>query len=622
MDNNNRRPQNIENTDINNTDLIRQNEYNERQQRSRRIDADKRMQRRKQRRIQQIKTAIKAWATLIGGLFVVVALVILVVSLINGANKKPPENPNKVDQKVSELSQQFYEAQGIFYASGENNLMSLANTVVNDIALSDSLSITTTDASALHLAVRRFAWHSDRTNLRKVKDTLRDFPIFSNGYVWSEETSMKSPKNGFYLYDTNARFISAVCEVALWEADTSFLYEKDETSQPRLDASQGRTVLEKLEMAAEYYFDKNDLNGGGIRYNDADFLVYILTDTNNGESNGGGSNYWFNHRFGYLDAYNNIAFNEAMVSLAKLYILMGQPEKAQEYTDIAQKNKGAFNNAFWNSTLGRYIGAKDSSGSSHDLGFTFLNLEAISAGLSDQEKTKSIFSWLDGKNIINTDTSSGEDIYKFGYAPRSTTIKANDSWWDYVGGSYPLSSTAGFGEYYQNGGASLVTAYYDLLSRKTVSDKSFKTRFKAYAKDAVGAALADKKCENGASAAMAVYGLFGIDTDGSTLFASPCIKQSEGYVGIKNIGFGINSYDFVFGENLSLVFARFTGAVRLKLGGFEKGQMYNVRIVQNGEYTSNIPLEADENGVLAISERFGEESYLVIEKQIQNEDKK
>ena len=613
---------------FNETDIIRQNEIADRERRQRHAEAVRRKERLKRAKIKRIKTMVKAWATLIGVIAAIIAVIIFVVSAINKARHKEPENPNALSEQTLGVVDSFMSSDSILYSSEENQLLNSANGLVNSFVLSKNtelaLPLTSTESSTFLWQAKRYAWCSDRTYLNQVKQIIRDFPIFSNGYVWTSEASMKSEKSGYYLYDTNARFISAVCEIALWEADTSFLYEKDTTSQPRLDVSEGKTVLDKLEMAVNYYFDKNDLNGGGIRYNDADHLVYILTESNNGTSNGAGSNYWFNHRFGYLDAYNNIAFNEAMNHLAQLYTLMGQPEKALEYRDIAEKNKVAVNNTFWNETLGRYIGSKDASGSTHDLGFTFLNLEAISSGIADSNKTESILSWLDGERVISSDTSNGEDIYSFEFVPRSTTVSASDSWWDYVNGNYPLSTDASFGKYWQNGGAALVCEYYDLCARASVSNEEFLTRFNAFSKaysdgrllvknsDSVGI---NQNAENAVAASMAVYGLFGIDTDGSTLKMSPCLGEYTGYAGIKNIGFGANSYSFLLGETESYVFAEYSGAIRLELGGFEPSASYNVRFAQDGEYTSNEPVTADENGKILISERFGDTSYLIIEKQ-------
>lgn len=607
------------------TDLIRQNEMLARERRAKHAEVLRRKERIKRAKIKKIKRLVRGWAIILGFAAVVIAVIAVLVSAFKKITKKPDLYPNIVDQSILTAYDEFSSSGKIIYSSDENTLLSAADCLINDFALSKnpslSLPVSSSDPSTFLWQAKRYAWYSDKTYINELKQILRDYPIFSNGYIWSSESSMKSEKNGFYLYDTNSRFISAVCEITLWEADTSFLYEKDTTSAPKLDVSNGLTVLEKLEKAVNYYFDKNDLNGGGIRYNEADGLVYILTESNSGESNGAGSNYWFNHRFGYLDAYCNIAFNEAMNDLAKLYTLMGQPEKADEYSAVAEKNKTAINQTFFRESSLRYAGAKDASGSYHDLGFTFLNLEAISSGIADKKTSDAILSWIDGKTEVTSDTSTGADIYAFGFAPRSNTINASDSWWDYVNGNFPLSSTAAFGKYWQNGGASLVTEYYDLAARAKVSKKSFLNRFTDFA-----ACYTDGKllisspetlsvngyAECGAAASMAVYGLFGADTDGSVLTADPNLGEYTGYAGIKNIGFGTNSYGFLFGAENVIVTASCSDAVRLKIGGFEKGKNYTARIVSDGLYISEEPCTADEKGFLNLSERFGESSFLVI----------
>lgn len=202
----------------------------------------------------------------------------------------------------------------------------------------------------------------------------------------------------------------------------------------------------------------------GVKYDPLSGLVYIHTPDNDGTSSGNGSNRWFNFRFGYLDAYENISFGRAVTDLAKLYTLLGETEKADEYTRIAEKNRAAFNEKFWDEKKGRYIGCIDINGAVHDYGFVFLNLEAIEAGFADAEKAEKIFAWLDGNRTVEGDTAIGTDIY-FGAFIRNTTLAAKDSWWDYLGGTLPLSENGGWGRYYQNGGYSLSTTYYDIMAR-------------------------------------------------------------------------------------------------------------------------------------------------------------
>ncbi len=603
-------------------DRIRENEMLERERRAKRIAHNKRVEMKKQARIKQMKDTISAWAMLLGGIAVVIAIICMLVSSCNkNVEEEKKKKENSLPEAVAAALSDFNAFEGKVYSENNDALYVAANNVYSLTADTVQTSVM---PSALLWQAEQYVASSDKEKLRLLKDTIRDFPQFSNGYIWSSAESMKYGFTDNYLYDTNARYISAICEICLWDASTSFLDEIDATGAGRFDASSGKKVSDKLESAVAYFFDKNDLNGGGIRYNEADGLVYVLTEANSGLSNGAGSNYWFNHRFGYLDCYNNIAFNKAMVQLSKLYMLMGLPEKAQEYADIAAKNKEGINNTFWDASLGRYIGAKDTSGSSHDLGFTFLNLEAITVGIVDKEKTESILSWIDGERTVNSDTSSGEDIYKNGYAPRSTTIAANDSWWDYVAGECPLSGGFGFGEYYQNGGASPVTAALDIKARSAVNDSdALKKRIVTLGEytTEISAALSERP-ENAVICTEAVNSLFGLSTDGSRLHISPLSIKSDKYYGIKNIGFGTGVYGFLIGNNSVTVTSLYENPVRLEISGFEKNTECTVKIVRGDTVEITEKVTTNENGVLSLSERFGGSTLLWITQPVTENEKK
>ena len=605
---------------------IRQNEMIEREKRAKRIAHNKRMEMKRQARIKQLKDTISAWAMLLGGVAVIIAIICMLVSSCNKNNEEEKKKKeSSVPETLMTAISDFNEFDGKVYSQNGDAVYSAANSVYTlSNQPADSTVQTTVMPSAFMWQARQYAAGGEREKLRTLKDTVRDFPQFSNGYIWSSAESMKYGFTESYLYDTNSRFISAICEICLWEANTAFLDEIDATGEARFDASRGKTVLEKLEAATAYFFDKNDLNGGGIRYNETDGLVYVLTEANSGLSDGAGSNYWYNHRFGYLDCYNNIAFNQAMVQLSRLYTLMGLPEKAQEYADIAAKNKEGINNTFWNSSLGRYIGAKDTSGKSHDLGFVFLNLEAVSEGIADKEKTKRILSWIDGERTINTDTSTGEDIYKNGYAPRSTTIAANDSWWDYVAGKCPLSGGFGFGEYYQNGGASPVVAALDIKARNAANDKSqVKKKVVALGEyiTEISAAMLQRP-ENAVVAAEAVNSLFGLSTDGSRLYMSAHSIESEKYSGVKNVSFGTGIFGFLIGNNSVIVTSQYETPIRLEISGFEKNTECTVKIVRGDTVEITEKVTTNENGILSLSERFGGSTLLWITQPATEETKK
>ena len=72
--------------------------------------------------------------------------------------------------------------------------------------------------------------------------------------------------------------------------------------------------------------------------------------------------------------------------------------------------------------------------------------------------------WLDGRRIVDGDTSTGADIYRFRFGPRSTTRRNVDYY--FWGWSKPESIV--FGGQVQDGGAVLGWSFMDLSSRLKV----------------------------------------------------------------------------------------------------------------------------------------------------------
>ena len=269
-------------------------------------------------------------------------------------------------------------------------------------------------------------------------------------------------------------------------------------------------------------------------------------------------------------------------------------------------------------------------------GFVFINLEAIEAGIADTEKADAIFSWIDGSRLIESDTSKGSDIYAYTFAPRNTTVPAEDKWWDYLGGTLPLSAEGGYNKYYQNGGVSLSSAYYDIMSRYA-ADKIDLAAIKLY--------TLVKQYENGTFAQndnplycisqSAVSGLaptaflksgFGLYSDGLHLNITPDyeILSPSGVLetqktplksfGIKQIGYAKNTYNFLFDNQKVYITAINQKPVRINVGGFEADTGYDIVVVNTETEISRIPLKSDSNGVISIAAEFGGTSYLKIEK--------
>lgn len=600
------------------TDIIRRAEVIEREKRARRIAAQRRRERLLQSKRKRIKQTVFAWAVVIGAFALVIGILSSIITSCANSNKTGSDK-NAVSDSEKALVTGFSESDSIVYSASDNTIFSTMNSLVTDILLEKNTenpeNLYSTQSSQFLWQADKFSWHSDKSYVRAVKDILRDYGMFSNGYVWSSLDKMKSEQTDKYFYDTNARFISAICRICLWEADTSFLYEIDLTKGEKHDSSKDKTVLEKLEKAVGYYFDKNDINGGGIRYNESDGLVYILTEDNDGTTTGAGSNFWYNNRFGYLDAYNNIAFYQAMCDLSSLYSFMGQPENAEKYQLVAQKNAKAINEKFWDENKGRYIGCIDVNGKEIDNGFVFVNLEAISCGVADSKKAKKILNWIDAEN-----DSAVSKMYVTDFAPRSTTIPATDLWWDYVDGKFPLSGSAAFGKHWQNGGTAIINGYYDLLARKTADKSGFKTILdnvcESFENSKLQKALEKEDVYGPATVssvlpAAVIYGTFGVSTDGVYLTVDPTLPEFDsGYAGVKNIGFASNSYGFLFGKNDVYITSQSQGALRLNLGGLLKNTEYQVCVVTDFVVTSTENVTTDNYGFAKIMQRFGKNSYI------------
>ena len=344
---------------------IRENEQIERERRMRNAARMRRAEIIRQKKINRIKQMVMAWGILLLCLVVVVAIIVGIVSLFTGNKQDDVASKGAaVSQEETKLLSAFSSFDGVVYSKDnteEQYIPSAMNSMFSEMVTA-SLEPLASPVAGSHLSMitETYTWNSSDEVLEKIKQVIRDYPIYSNGYVWSSENSMKSPVVSSYLYDTNAAFVSAVCDICLWEGNTSFLDSVDVTGEANGDISVGMTVGQKLDKVISHFFDYDDyLNGGGVRYNDSDGLVYVLTADNNGTFSGKPSNLFYNYRFGYIDTYNNIVFNGAMNDLSALYTLMGDSEKAEKYKAIAKANKKAINENLYNSSLGRYIGCID-----------------------------------------------------------------------------------------------------------------------------------------------------------------------------------------------------------------------------------------------------------------------
>ena len=590
-------------------DSIRQNErMNQlnRQKESARLQREERIRRKK---MKIIKDAITAWAILI---FIVVSVIAIISGIISACTANDDDDDTTEGKALDSVLLQTAED---FIASDDSYSGSKTADKLEKYTQAAATDITEplTYPSCLYLAAESMML-SGTGNADLVESATRDCPIFSNGYVWSSKESMKFPLTGSYLYDTNASFIIAVCEICKNGANNEFLFETDATTDGNKDVSRGLTVMQKLEKAADYYFDKNDLNGGGIRYNEEDGLVYILTTDNAGLDSSKPSNIFHNHRFGYLDLYNNLLFNKAVKALALLYEDMEDTAKAAFYKNVASKNTEAINSKFWSDSLGRYVGYIDSDGKVHDAGYTALNLLAIQSGVADKDKTDKIYAWIDGERKINTDSAVSGKVYKDLNMPVFNTVAVFDDTWYDKDGTFPYGSSDKYGEYHMNGGQSYASAYFNIgAAAEAKSHKALRNTVTKLTDALEGDSAQGEEIFALTAAYLGAKELFGIDTDGEILYVNPAVSSDESF-SVKNVSFADREYGFLFDGNKIYVTCDLNAAVKIKIGSYDVGTAFKLTVAENGKIVSEENVTADKDGNISVYKRFGSTSFVILEK--------
>ena len=184
-----------------------------------------------------------------------------------------------------------------------------------------------------------------------------------------------------------------------------------------------------------------------------------------------GSNYWDLLPFGGEDALATIYYYNTLLDLAEMETqIAAHPEwnvatgaDAFDPADLhkhAQEVRAYGQKRFWNEKTGRF-GTVDLDGNLHDFGFTFLNNEAVYYDFAGPEQAVSIHAWLSGQRLVEGDTATGQDIYRWRFSPRSTTRRNLDYY--FWGWSNPESVPWGY--QVQDGGAVLGFSYHDLMAR-------------------------------------------------------------------------------------------------------------------------------------------------------------
>lgn len=188
-----------------------------------------------------------------------------------------------------------------------------------------------------------------------------------------------------------------------------------------------------------------------------------------------GNNYWDLLPFGGKDCYATVQYYDALRTMAEIEReILAHPEwnipggflafSPDELERHAAEVKETGNTLFWNPTTERFAACVDADGRRHDYGYTFLNLEAVHYEFATPAHAEAILSWIDGRRTVEGDTSQGDDIYHWRFAPRATTLRNID--WYFWAWSNPESIP--FGGQVQDGGAVLGFSYHDLSARLRV----------------------------------------------------------------------------------------------------------------------------------------------------------
>lgn len=313
-----------------------------------------------------------------------------------------------------------------------------------------------------------------------------------------------------------------------------------------------------------------------------------------------GNGYWDILAFPGVDFYSNVYYYKALKAMAYLesiaeanHIDVGTVQVASGANDgttetysetsatleaLAESTRTEIQQYFWNEKTGRFHMGYNLDDPNHqnpvDYGYVIFNEEAIVAGIPTEEQEKSIMSWINGDRTVAGDTSQGADIYRFRFAPRTSTLR-NDSqyFWGWSALNVP------FGQQVQDGGAVLYTSYYDLLARiKVLGVENAWARFKEIQKwyediksaggegtrfyreyydnlgdeeqclqgggTAGGLGLDEEFLENAILYATVPYGFFGLGSDGiGSLKVSPMLPSEQKFWEIENLMFNGAKYD-------------------------------------------------------------------------------
>jgi hypothetical protein len=306
----------------------------------------------------------------------------------------------------------------------------------------------------LHWGSLKLSWLGDHPQSRRLEQFIAGNPVDEDGMVWAAPNSAKHLGHSVHFVN-NAIYPMAVAQHYLMRRDPAFLDKPD----PRT----GETILSKARRAMEYQLNQLEGRSGLVRYTGPE---------HDGTPGSKGTNYWDFWLFGNHCAYGNAFFYESLRLFGELEEALGDAERAGELRKLRPLVRKRYNETFWNEQAGRYVGWICVEGIAYDYGFPFVNTKALAFGLPTASKGRSVLDWLQGRRIVESDTSQGKDIYHFGFAARVNTLDARvgepigpvNTW----NGALDVNpgGNAAFGQNNQNGGSIFYVSYYDLHGRR------------------------------------------------------------------------------------------------------------------------------------------------------------
>lgn len=221
-----------------------------------------------------------------------------------------------------------------------------------------------------------------------------------------------------------------------------------------------------LIISACYYIQStNDLNWGRKNYDHIRGWAekMIATDRNNdgiieyGLSGNSGSwdglkrpaNWWDTIGFGHDDAYSNALAYHSCILLTKLARQLERTTDAQYFNAFATKLKSNYFNRFYNPNTGVLAGWRSKDGMLHDYYFVFVNSLAITYGLIEEKKAKTIM-----KRLLDKMQEVGFTDFRLGLPGNLLPVPKED----YT----DKDKRFGYGAFqvYENGGATGCFAYF------------------------------------------------------------------------------------------------------------------------------------------------------------------